>query len=429
MQLKHLTLTNFRAFTHVEFDFQPGLNLLVGINGAGKSTVLDALRFMLSQAIPTLTSARKESIYATIDDITKEYDWLYSSLQFVIDGMDLEYEVRKWREKTDSTTVKKGEGDSQTDEQKDIHRLRHLAPLPKGLNTRGEQPLVLFFSTHRSLVDPKQSAARGQSAAFANALKSDRGLRLQEFAEWWLVQETLAKESQLPPQENPYTHRLTILDKALTSFLDNCTNLRAVRQPKATLQIDKDGKTLDIRMLSDGERSMITLVLDLARRLTIAHPELDNPLTDGKAVVLIDEIDLHLHPRWQRTITSRLTETFPNCQFIATTHSPQIVGEVSPDNIILLEDGKVTRPDQSLGMDTNWILRHLMGVDEREPETQRMLEQIEALIEAEEYDQAVAQIDNLRQKIGEFPDLVSLQARIDMIMFLSDEVEYDEEGI
>jgi predicted ATP-binding protein involved in virulence len=182
-------------------------------------------------------------------------------------------------------------------------------------------------------------------------------------------------------------------------------------------------------MLSDGERSMVALVLDLARRLSIANPYLKDPLTNGKAVVLIDELDLHLHPRWQRTIARQLTETFRNCQFIATTHSPQIVGAVSPDKITLINDGKVIRPEQSLGMDTNWILRHLMGVDERDADTKQKLQQIEEMIEAEQYDEATAQIDSLRNTIGEFPELVSLQTRIDMIMFLSDDEEYNEANV
>ncbi|KAM3100867.1 AAA family ATPase [Phormidesmis sp. 146-35] len=92
---------------------------------------------------------------------------------------------------------------------------------------------------------------------------------------------------------------------------------------------------MDVRQLSDGERSVLALVLDLARGLSQANPILENSL-QGKAVVLIDELDLHLHPIWQRTIVAKLTQTFPNCQFIATTHSPQIVGEVKPPGLSLI---------------------------------------------------------------------------------------------
>ena len=144
-------------------------------------------------------------------------------------------------------------------------------------------------------------------------------------------------------------------------------------------------------------------------------------LNGRQFIILIDELDLHLHPRWQRTVVENLTKTFPNCQFIATTHSPQIIGEVSSDNIILLERGKPPyRPDQSLGMDSNWILRHLMGASERDSETEQELSRIAGSIEDEQYDKATAAIETLRTALGEFPELVRLQTRIDRIRLLGE---------
>lgn len=442
MELKRLTLTHVRAFDQVEFEFHPGINLLVGINGAGKSTVLDVLRIMLSQTLPKFTASRSRALeFNKIRDITVGQRALTAELTFTAAGTLFEHFVHIPRADYMIDPGKEGQVRDQT---YDLIERNDLKPdgnsLPNYLKENDKQPLVLYFSTRRSLpsmASPSRvSRGGGQAAAFAEAL-GHRELHIREFADWWLVQDTLAQELDQQPRLislfsdidfNEYRYRLNVMDIALSRFLDNCTNLRAISEPETTLLIDKDTKTLDVRMLSDGERSMIALVLDLARRLAIANPQLENPLTEGKAVVLIDELDLHLHPRWQRTITSRLTETFPNCQFIATTHSPQIVGEVSPDKIILIEDGKVMRPDQSLGMDTNWILRHLMGVDERDTETKQKLQQIEALIEAEKYDEATARIDALRHTIGEFPDLVALQTRIDMIMFLSGDEEHNEDN-
>ena len=78
------------------------------------------------------------------------------------------------------------------------------------------------------------------------------------------------------------------------------------------------------------------MVGDLARRIAIANPALEDPLA-GVGVVLIDEVDLHLHPGWQRHVVSALEETFPNCQFLVSTHSPQIVSHVAPERIWILE--------------------------------------------------------------------------------------------
>ena len=428
MQLKQLTLTQVRLFEQAKFDFQPGMNLLVGINGAGKSTVLDVLRIMLSQALPKFTASRSKPIAFADSDITVGQGALTVELNFEAEGISFEHLMHVPHEQYVADKDKEGEVHGQT---YDLEKRNDLKPggkeLPRGLKSSAEQPLAIYFSTGRSLpkmrAPSKQSSAGGQTAAFADAL-THRELRLREFAEWWLVQETLADETG----NASLGRRLDVLKGAVTSFLDGCTNLRAVREPKTTLLIDKDNATLDVRQLSDGERGMVALVLDLARRLAQANPQLPDPLRDGKAVVLIDELDLHLHPRWQRTIAQQLTATFPNCQFIATTHSPQIVGEISPDNIILLESGKAYPAHQSLGMDSNWILRYLMGADERDVEIKQELREIEELIENERYDEATAAIDALRVRLGEFSALIDLQTRIDMIQFFDDDEEDSEKS-
>lgn len=259
---------------------------------------------------------------------------------------------------------------------------------------------------------PKKGA--GQALAFIDTF-SERELQPRAFAEWLLVQDALMSEDA---QENNRGHNT--LKQAVERFLPECHNLRAVREPETTLLVDKADKTLDIRQLSDGERGMLALVMDLARRLSQANPHLDDPLQSA-AVVLIDELDLHLHPQWQRTIVAKLTATFPNCQFIATTHSPLIIGEVAPENIILIaEDGEIIHPNQSLGMDTDWILKYIMGATTRHTETTLELKRIADLIENEDYDTATDAIDALRDQIGEFPELIRLQTRIDRFQLLGE---------
>src|SRR5690606_19957875 len=116
-----------------------------------------------------------------------------------------------------------------------------------------------------------------------------------------------------------------------------------------TLTVDKGKTTLNINQLSDGERGVLALVMDIARRLYQANPGLNDPLKEGEAVILIDELDLHLHPKWQRSIVENLIRVFPNCQFIASTHSPQIIGEVEPKSITVIDNG-TNKPATSYGM-------------------------------------------------------------------------------
>jgi len=447
MEIKSLTLTNFRAFDQATFEFQPGMNLIVGINGVGKSSVLDALRIILSRTVPDISASKKELLDFNKQDIAFGSDWLRVELRVDVMNTQFEYEIRRWEQEYGTINVIQGDVRHQTDNRSNIDRLttidnkglpQHLdKDLQKHLKTAVEQPLAVYFSTRRSLLDrtkpSKQSSAGNQAAAFANALKP-REMRLLEFAEWWLVQKDLAKENAPLAQRH-----LNVLEEAVTNFLDICSNLHAVRETKeykhedkagniststettTDLFLNKAGVKLDIGQFSDGERGILGLVLDLARRLSQANPKLENPLRDAKAVVLIDELDLHLHPRWQRTIVEQLTQTFPNCQFIATTHSPQIVGEVPADSILLLEKNRQPlRPDQSLGMDTNWVLRYLMGAATRDSATEKALIRIADMIKNEEYDEATDVIDVIRDKIGEFPDLVRLQTRIDRIRLLGE---------
>jgi len=410
-----------RVFEQAEFDFQPGMNLLAGINGAGKSTVLDVLRIMLSYNLPKLTASRSKPISFEKSDITVGSGALTAQLYFDVKGTSFEHLMHLPREEYIPDKKKEGQVRGQTIEQVERNELKPDGKdIPKKIRDHNAQSLAIFFSTRRSYpVDRKptsQSIAGTFAAPFADAL-THRELNIREFAEWWFVQKAFSEETG----DEKDTHRLTAFENAVCNFLENCRNLRAVNEPKISLLIDKNGTTLDIRQLSDGERGMLALVLDIARRLAMTNPVLEEPLKDGKAVVLIDELDLHLHPRWQRTVVERLTRTFPNCQFIATTHSPQIVGEVPPEQIILIDKGKITRPNQSLGMDANWILRFLMGSSERDEETRQNLKEIEDLIETEQYEKATHKIKQLRSEIGDFPELVGLQTRIDVIDFLSDD--------
>lgn len=115
----------------------------------------------------------------------------------------------------------------------------------------------------------------------------------------------------------------------------------------------------------DLEGKSTILFGDLARRMALANPSMPNPL-EGEGVVLIDEIDLHMHPSWQRKVMGVLKKTFPNIQFIVTTHSPQVLGELNEDyNIFVLyqrDKNTVGRKyDSFIGWDSNVLLEEVMG--------------------------------------------------------------------
>ncbi|WP_213057183.1 AAA family ATPase, partial [Escherichia coli] len=128
--------------------------------------------------------------------------------------------------------------------------------------------------------------------------------------------------------------------RAIINFLPEISSVELqYTENEVRLVLAKDDLLLDAQQLSQGEKTILTLVGDLTRRLVLLNPKLNNPL-QGKGIVLIDEVDLHLHPSWQQNIIEKLQHTFPNVQFIITTHSPQIVSTVPSKCLRILEEIK-----------------------------------------------------------------------------------------
>ncbi len=195
---------------------------------------------------------------------------------------------------------------------------------------------------------------------------------------------------------------LTALEEAVGRLLPGYHKLRPAENGQgAPLLVDHDGQSLPVSRLSDGERGVLALVLDLTRRLAQANPELVDPAAEAEAVVLIDELELHLHPAWQRRIVRDLTETFPKCQFIATTHSPQIVGEMPHDRIQIIADGEVFSPRRSFGLDSSQVLDEVMDTTPRTAEVHSLLARISEEIGVDRYERARALLSELVGMVGE----------------------------
>ncbi|ECH3535018.1 AAA family ATPase, partial [Salmonella enterica] len=170
------------------------------------------------------------------------------------------------------------------------------------------------------------------------------------------------------------------------SFLPGFSNLKLQRAP-LDLIVDKENVSLSVLQLSQGEKSILALIADIARRLTLLNPNSVNPL-NGTGVVLIDEIDLHLHPSWQQNIIPRLERTFKNIQFIVTTHSPQVCHTIDSQNIWLLKNGqKFKAPKGVRGAISSWVLENLFEVAQRPPDDKytKLLQEYKDLVYSEEY--------------------------------------------
>ena len=430
MKVETLKLANVRAIETAEFRFKPDFNLVVGVNGVGKSTVLDALRICMSRVLPPVTESRTKAMSFDVKDIRGVSPFLDAELCLSVGAEEFSFTRRQWREEfpaDDHENIEKLRrelldserlGDRrrtllrQLDDTQGVSHTNTFMPskasLQAACNAATSTPNCIFFSTTRSAVSHARARSQspgGKATAYHDALGS-RPLYVAQFAEWMRAQEVLAREQ---PQAE---HHLRVLRDTVSQFLPAYENLRFARaettifgEPATLnlrrLQIDHCGSALDVDWLSDGERGVLALVLDLARRLSQANPALDDPLKGGEAIVLIDEIDLHLHPQWQRQIVHKLTETFPRCQFIATTHSPQVIGEVEHDRIHIMADGEVYSPVRSFGVDSSGVLEEIMGTDRRTTLVQGLISRVSDAVGLDDYETARALLSDLVEQVGQ----------------------------
>ena len=173
-------------------------------------------------------------------------------------------------------------------------------------------------------------------------------------------------------------------------MLPELSNIRITRKP-LRMCATKYGKTLSMEQLSDGEKCALAMFGDLARRLSIANPSLSNPL-DGEGIVLIDEIELHMHPSWQRNIIPILKKTFPNIQFIVTTHSPLVLGELDDSfNVFQLnqtENDLLVTMMNPAKYDANLVLEDWMGTKSVSSEVSELEKEIMQKVYSHDFESA-----------------------------------------
>lgn len=398
MRVTRLKLANLRVIETAELRFRPGFNLIVGVNGVGKSSVLDALGVCLSAVVKHMNRLRTQAKRFVADDIRVGADALTVECDFRVGQQDHSYYIHMPRET--SVVQKKRTGVPREQIYDTPLKEDFVGDSPQIVtgDEPGGRPLGVQFYTTRAVPTEggpgKAVAAGGISAAYAQAFAS-RELRLGELAAWLRVQEALQAENAAAGR------KLVAFARAVERFLPGYGNLRIESDNGPKLLIDRAKTALEVRQLSEGERGVLALVLDLTRRLAQANPELDDPAAEAGAVVLIDEIDLHLHPKWQRQIARNLAETFPLCQFIATTHSPQVIGEVEHDRIQIIADGQVFSPSHSFGVDSSRVLEEIMDAPPRTQQVQDLLSRLSREIGTHRYGDAHASLDVLIEHLGE----------------------------
>ena len=407
MRLNSINIEGFRGIPNLQLEFPKQVNVLVGVNGVGKSAVLDCTAILLSRLIGRIRSSAGTGRYFTHSDINNRRQWTRNEIEIAFQGKPLRWSVVKTRRGQQKQSIS-----GLVDLRRDVELFRSKLAEDEAARL----PLAVYYPVNRAVLDiPLRIRKRhpfDRLAAYDQALSGEWS-SFRVFFEWFREREDLENEKRLDKPEFRDS-QLQAVRTATERFLAGFKGLKVRRSP-LRMVVEQHGEELIVNQLSDGEKCTLAMAGDLARRMAIANPAMADPL-QGEAVVLIDEIDLHLHPEWQRRIIAALTKTFPKCQFLLSTHSPPILGHLDSKSIWILQRTKsgvsAKRPDDAYGQTTDRILEDIMGVPPRPKEVQNTLNKLFRAIERGEMMEAKQLLSHMQLKVGPDPDLVKASVLI-----------------
>ena len=416
--------------------------VLIGNNGAGKTSILKSLSTSLSWLVARIRTEKGNGSPIKEDSISNDQNFAKIEIEVTANISSSDPAAQF------SWTVSRSRAGTVSKENSSFTELTQLAAHYRDGLTHEKAfnlPLIAYYPVERSVTDAPLKSRNDLSfpQLAGHEGSSDESINFSRFFEWfrnredhenelkaihaqgevYLVQahkykEEVAKSkefsenkikeltrildeqiikikknlAELPQlQELTYSlkkdNQLDAVRASIQCFMPGFTNLRVQRMPRLQMLVTKDGKTLDVLQLSQGEKSLMALVGDIARRLSMLNPGLDNPLL-GEGVVLIDEVDMHLHPRWQRGIVQQLVSTFPRCQFILTTHSPLVISDSKDILVYSLDDGELKRIAPQYGQDANSVLLGVMDTPIRNEYLEGLLGDLFDMIQSYRLDEA-----------------------------------------
>ena len=369
MRIRHLTIENFRAVEQLNLDCSKGSNVFIGDNGAGKSTVLEAIGMLFSWLNARYTSAKGRGRSIRQADIRQESAYCFLQVEAEHRGMAVRWSLFKGRAPQDAADRRTdlSELDAFVAHIREFHEDERYLFTVYGVN-RNLTTITLDKRLYGSMVK-KQEAVHNTIS----------GTSWKQFFNWYYEREN--EENRMKARFNAQYHdeSLDVIRDCLTEVFPDYRNLRIEDRPTRFV-IDKGGHEINFERLSDGEKCYITLVLDIARRLSLQNDG-SKPILECEQLILIDEVDLHLHPSWQLSVVSNLQRKFPRCQFFVTSHSPLVLSSLGADSqLVVLRDGhRVELSDIPYGDNGDYILKRFFGLQSvRNPEVQAEIDSIAA---------------------------------------------------
>lgn len=430
MYLEKLKLHNFRCYEKLEIDFNRQLTVLVGKNGSGKTTVLEAIAIALGTWFVGFNIVNAKGINKRTDPLRKAYqigatDDVQTQFPVEIEAWgkieESKDQILHWKRELYTPT-----GTMTTKNAKEI--VEYAAEYQKAISegrTDIYLPMVAYYGTGRLWDYHRQKRTdvfkvSSRTNGYIDCLDGTANVKLM--MDWFQIMTINKYQRQEENLEsNPELDTVYLaMEKCLTN-LSGYSDVK-IRYNMGTQELDvyyseqdKQRMRIPLNQLSDGYKGMISLVADIAYRMATLNPQLGTEvLSKGDGVVLIDEVDLHLHPAWQQKVIDNLMNIFPKVQFIVSTHAPAIISSVKTDKLRILSNKEVCMTaNQVYGKDVNSVMKEIMGVNDRPDQFVELFEKFYRLLSEKKYDEAGAVLDKLDEERGYHdPEIVKCRVKL-----------------
>ena len=424
MRLNQIEIKNFKCFEKETIELHPKLNVLMGNNGTGKTSLLEAFRILIGTLYLAFDKYKEKLEMPGIikDDIrlkniSNNLEPQIPTTVFANAIVD-DHFVKTKNHSQDllnngeiswSRAMETLGGKTTTRDAKEMLNVSKNIQESVRHGDNIDIPLVAYFSTDRYKKERREtdiSKAGSRMRGYFNALDTTTNTKF--FLDLYYT-ETLDEL-----QNGTSSLLLSAVNEAVTKCVD-CQNMKYNVKTQELLMTGKNGDFLPFNLLSDGVRCTLAMVMELAFRCYLLNPHLGkNAPAMTKGVVLIDEIDLHLHPSWQLHILNDLRTAFPNIQFIVTTHAPLVISQLDDCCIYSISEHKVYKFPNQNGRDANYILQQ-MEVSYIKSDSKDLLNKYLGLIDhgKGKTDEAIAIRKQLQEILGK--DHAELQ-RADMLL-------------
>ena len=388
MYVSKIRMQNFRCYTDFTMQFSPGVTVIVAENGKGKTAILDGLAINMAPYLAAFPGIKARNfqpndVRMVLDVPSEKEDLQIRRMKYMLPVV-LETEVMaddgkpySWKRELKSV---KGKTSSASAKFVSDYGKR----IAEALNQPGDQEIVLpvlgYYGTSRMWNDStllkRKKVDLARSSGYVECLEPSGSYNT--FAQWFryatesaLEYDHIIAEKKLN-RKNPYREILTAINKAIITCIRSMgwTDLKYSFAAQNLLICHPELGELPLEAMSDGARSVISMAADIAYRMARLNPDMGEDVTlKTSGVILIDEVDMHLHPSWQQTVVNDLIRAFPKVQFIVTTHSPQVLTNVPAECIRILHWDNdmvdIEEPVFSLGAESGQLLRDIQHVESR----------------------------------------------------------------